>query len=202
MAILIGIAGGSGSGKTTLARALAEKLAPSVRIIAEDDYYRCSTTVPGFDAAAHNFDALDSKDMTRLADDLCALKDGRPIQKPLYDYVTHQRLTETETIEPADHIIVEGILALAHPDVRAVYDLAVWLDTPGDLRLLRRVRRDVAERGRSVDSVLDQYQRTVRPAFMQHAATQAETADLHLDAEAICHDLEAMVAEVLGALKR
>jgi uridine kinase len=202
VATLIGIAGGSGSGKTTLARALAGAFQPSVRIIAEDDYYLCSTRVPGFDAMAHNFDALESKDMARLADDLYALKDGQRIQKPLYDYVTHTRRAETETVEPADVIIVEGILALAHPDVRAIYDLGVWLDTPGDLRLLRRVRRDVAERGRSIESVLAQYERTVRPSFLRHADDQARNADLVLDAEAIRHDLDAMVAHVTGALRR
>ncbi|MDX2234550.1 MAG: uridine kinase [Hyphomonadaceae bacterium] len=202
MTRIIGIAGGSGSGKTTLARALAQALAPSARIIAEDDYYRCSTTVAGFDAAVHDFDALEAKDMARLAADLRALRGGGAIEKPLYDYVTHTRRAETETVHPADHVIVEGILALADPDVRAAYDLAVWLDTPGDLRLLRRVRRDVAERGRSVDSVLDQYQRTVRPAHLRHAAAQAQGAHLILDAEAICHDLDAMVAQILAALRR
>lgn len=201
MTTLIGIAGGSGSGKTTLARALAQALGPSVRIIAEDDYYRCSTAVPGFDPRAHNFDALDSKDMARLAADLAALKQGQPIEKPLYDYVTHTRRAETETVAPADYVIVEGILALADADVRAAYDLAVWLDTPGDLRLLRRVRRDVAERGRSIESVLDQYERTVRTSFLQHARTQAEGADVVLDAERLCHALDAMVAEVLGRMR-
>ncbi len=201
MTTLIGIAGGSGSGKTTLARALAQALGPSVRIIAEDDYYRCSTAVPDFDPRAHNFDALDSKDMARLAADLAALKQGRPIEKPLYDYVTHTRRAETETVAPAEYVIVEGILALADADVRAAYDLAVWLDTPGDLRLLRRVRRDVAERGRSIESVLDQYERTVRTSFLQHAQTQAEGADVVLDAERLCHALDAMVAEVLERMR-
>jgi uridine kinase len=201
MTTLIGIAGGSGSGKTTLARALAARLQPSVRIIGEDDYYRCSTLVENFDPTHHDFDALESKDMPRLAEDLAALKAGRAIQKPLYDYVTHTRRKESETLEPADVIIVEGILALADPQVRALYDLAVWLDTPGDIRLLRRVRRDVAERGRSVESVLAQYERTVRPAHMRHESAQASGAHIVLDAEAICHDLDAMVAKVLAALK-
>lgn len=200
MAYLIGIAGGSGSGKTTLAKALAAKLGPSVAIIAEDDYYRCATTIPDFDAAAHDFDALEAKDMPRLAADLQALKSGAPVEKPLYDYVEHKRRAEHETVAPADTIIVEGILALADPDVRAAYDLAVWLDTPGDLRLLRRVRRDVAERGRSIESVLNQYERTVRISFLQHAKTQAEGADLVLDAEMLCHELDAMVAQVLAAM--
>ena len=196
MAYLIGIAGGSGSGKTTLARALAKALQPAV-IIAEDDYYRCATTIPGFDAKAHDFDALGAKDMARLAADLAALKAGKAVDKPLYDYVTHTRRPEGETVAPADTIIVEGILALADPDVRAAYDLAIWLDTPGDLRLLRRVRRDVAERGRSIESVLDQYERTVRTSFLQHAQAQADGADVVLDAERLCHELDAMVAEVL-----
>lgn len=202
MAYLIGIAGGSGSGKTTLARALAQALSPSVAIIAEDDYYRCATTIPGFDATRHDFDALAAKDMERLAVDLRALKKGLPIDKPLYDYVEHKRRAEHQIVEPADTIIVEGILALADPDVRGAYDLAVWLDTPGDLRLLRRVRRDVAERGRSIESVLDQYERTVRMSFLQHARTQAEGADLVLDAEMLCHELDAMVAQMLAAMRR
>lgn len=200
--LLIGIAGGSGSGKTTLARALAHALEPSVVIIAEDDYYRCATTVPGFDAKTHDFDGLDAKDMPRLAADLIAIKSGAAIEKPLYDYVTHTRRAETQTIEPARHVIVEGILALADAEVRAAYDVAVWLDTPGDLRLLRRVRRDVAERGRSIESVLNQYENTVRPAHRRYAAAQAAAADLVLDAEGVGHDLDAMVARVLRALPR
>ena len=199
MAYLIGIAGGSGSGKTTLARALAARLKPSV-IIAEDDYYRCATTIPGFDARAHDFDALGAKDMARLAADLGALRAGKAIDKPRYDYVTHTRRAEGEHVAPADYLIVEGILALADPDVRATYDLAVWLDTPGDLRLLRRVRRDVAERGRSIESVLDQYERTVRTSFLRHAQAQADGADLVLDAETLCHELDVMVARVLAAM--
>ncbi len=200
MAYLIGIAGGSGSGKTTLAKALALALGPSVAIIAEDDYYRCATTIPGFDAAAHDFDALDAKDMERLAQDLLALKRNLAVEKPLYDYVEHRRRAEQQIVAPADTVIVEGILALADPRVRATYDLAVWLDTPGDLRLLRRVRRDVAERGRSIESVLDQYERTVRTSFLRHAQTQAEGADIVLDAEMLCHELDVMVAQVLGAM--
>lgn len=201
MSILIGIAGGSGSGKTTLARALAKALSP-VLIISEDDYYRCATTIPGFDAARHDFDSLDAKDMDRLAADLRALKRGETIEKPLYDYVTHTRRPTGETLAPARHMIAEGILALADPQVRAAYDLAVWIDTPADVRLMRRVRRDVAERGRSVESVLHQYERTVRPAHMRYEKPQAATADLVLDAEALGHDLEAMVREVLATLSR
>lgn len=200
--LLIGISGGSGSGKTTLARALAHALEPSVVIIAEDDYYRCATAIPNFDARTHDFDGLDAKDMPRLAADLLAIKAGGPIEKPLYDYVTHTRRAETQTIAPARHVIVEGILALADAEVRAAFDVAVWLDTPGDLRLLRRVRRDVAERGRSIESVLNQYEGTVRPAHRRYAAAQAAAADIVLDAEGMGHDLDAMVARVLRALPR
>ena len=200
--LIIGIAGGSGSGKTTLARALAHALEPSVVMIAEDDYYRCTTSIPDFDAKTHDFDGLDAKDMPRLAADLLAIKAGGAIEKPLYDYVTHTRRGETETIAPARHVIVEGILALADADVRAAFDVAVWLDTPGDLRLLRRVRRDVAERGRSIESVLNQYEGTVRPAHRRYAAAQAAAADIVLDAEGMGHDLDAMVARVLRALPR
>jgi uridine kinase len=202
MSILIGIAGGSGSGKTTLARALARALEPSALIIAEDDYYRCATTIPGFEASRHDFDALDAKDMARLAADLAALKRGETVEKPLYDYVTHTRRPVGETVAPAPFMIAEGILALADPDVRAAYDLAVWIDTPGDVRLLRRIRRDIIERGRTLDSVLVQYERTVRPSHMRHEKPQAQTADLVLDAEALAHDLDAMVARVLLALSR
>lgn len=202
MTYLIGIAGGSGSGKTTLAKALARALGPSVAIIAEDDYYRCATTIPGFDARTHDFDALAAKDMAQLAADLFALKQGRTIEKPLYDYVTHTRRAAGERLAPADTMIAEGILALADADVRAAYDLAVWIETPDDVRLLRRVRRDVAERGRSVDSVLDQYERTVRPSHLKHAQAQADGADLVLDAEALGHDLDAMVGLVLGQMGR
>jgi uridine kinase len=202
MYTLIGIAGGSGSGKTTLAKALARALEPSALIVAEDDYYRCATTIPGFDAGRHDFDALDAKDMSRLARDLAALKRGETVEKPLYDYVTHTRKPVGETLSPAPFIIAEGILALADPEVRETYDLAVWIDTPGDVRLMRRIRRDIVERGRNLDSVLHQYERTVRPSHVRHARPQADTADLVLDAEALNHDLDAMVARVLLSLSR
>lgn len=198
MTRIIGIAGASGSGKSTLAQTLARDLGGV--LIAEDDYYHCSSGIAGFDADAYDFDGPEAKDMARLAADLTTLRSGQPVVKPRYDFVTHRRMAQTETVAPADIVIVEGILALSDKRVRACYDLAIWIDTPPDICLLRRVRRDVAERGRSLDSVLNQYERTVRPAFLAHAARQRASADLVFD-EPGGFEIGDMVARVRARLR-
>lgn len=177
---LIAITGGSGAGKTTLARALAHKLGATV--IAEDDYYRCATTIRDFDAAFQNFDAPDAKDHDLLRRHLAAAKDGLAFDKPLYDLVTHRRLAETERVAPAHALIVEGIHLLVASDLRALFDLKVFIDADEALRLGRRMIRDVEARGRSPRSVLTQFFANVRPMHETHVAPQRAHADLVLTA--------------------
>lgn len=162
--IIVAITGGSGAGKTTVADALAAALAPlTVALLREDDYYNDNAATPGFDAASFNFDHVDARDHTLLAEHLAALKAGQAIEVPRYDFVLHGRQPNCTRLEPAHVIIVEGTHVLHPPSLRSLYDLALYLDVPDDIRLTRRIRRDVAERGRSVETVTAQYLGTVRP---------------------------------------
>lgn len=175
----IGITGGSGSGKTTMARALAKALAPhSVALIGEDDYYRCSTSYPNFDPLTHNFDEPAAKDDALLCQHLAMARDGLPFDKPLYDLKTHKRRPETERIEPADFVIVEGLHVLATDDLCAAFDFALFMDAAESLRLGRRMIRDVEERARTPQSVLKQWFEHVQPMHVLHVEPQAERADL------------------------
>jgi uridine kinase len=162
--VIVAITGGSGAGKTTVADALAVALAPhTVTILREDDYYQDNAATPGFDAGTFNFDHVDSRDHALLAEHLVALKTGQAIDMPRYDFVRHARMTERVRLYPSAVVIVEGTHALHPPTLRALYDLSLYLDVPDDIRLTRRMQRDVAERGRSVETVARQYLGTVRP---------------------------------------
>ncbi len=133
------------------------------RSLQEDDYYHDNAATPGFDAGTFNFDHVDSRDHILLADHLTALKAGKAIDMPRYDFVRHARRPDRERLEPAAVVIVEGTHALHPPALRALYDLSLYLDVPDDIRLTRRMQRDVAERGRSIETVAQQYLGTVRP---------------------------------------
>jgi uridine kinase len=178
MTLLIAITGGSGAGKTTLARALAKRL--SATVIAEDDYYRCASTYPNFDAATHNFDAPDTKEHALLHEHLALAKQGRAFEKPLYDLVTHRRRAETETVAPTPALIVEGIHLLVPPDLRALFDLKIFIEADDALRLGRRMIRDVEARGRSPRSVLTQFFANVRPMHEAHVVPQRAHATIVL----------------------
>jgi uridine kinase len=203
MTLLIAITGGSGAGKTTLARALAKRL--SAAVIAEDDYYRCASTYPDFDAATHNFDAPDTKEHALLRAHLEAAKLGRAFEKPLYDLVTHRRRAETEAVAPTPALIVEGIHLLVPPDLRALFDLKVFIDADDALRLGRRMIRDVEARGRSPRSVLTQFFANVRPMHDAFIAPQRAHADVVLhstftdDPESAERDAERIAALVSRA---
>lgn len=177
--LVLAITGGSGSGKTTVAEALGRALLPkTVLILREDDYYRDNAATPGFDPDRFNFDHVDTRDHTLLADHLAALKAGRAIAMPRYDFVRHARRAERVPAEPADIVIVEGIHALHDPALRALYDLSVYLDVPDDIRLLRRMVRDVLDRQRTVETVAAQYARTVRPMHYAYTEPCRQWADL------------------------
>lgn len=181
MTILIGIAGGSASGKTTIARALAGQFAPhGVAVIAEDDYYRCQSAYADFDPDVVNFDAPAAKDDALLCAHLTAAKRGDAFEKPIYDLKTHSRSSRTEVIAPADIVIVEGLHVLASDALCACFDLKVYIEAEESLRLGRRMIRDVMERERTPQSVLQQFFLNVRPMHALHVAPQAARADLIL----------------------
>lgn len=203
MTRIIAITGGSGAGKTTIARALAKRLGAGAVVIAEDDYYRCASTIPNFDAARHNFDAPDAKEHDLLVAHLALSKSGAAFDKPVYDLTTHRRLTEVERIAHADHVIVEGIHLLASADLRALYDVAVFIEADEALRLGRRMIRDVESRGRTPRAVLTQFFATVRPMHEAHVAPQRAFADLVLSSppEASIAEAEADAARIAALLE-
>lgn len=177
---IIAITGGSGAGKTTLARALARQLGAGAVVVAEDDYYLCASTIPDFDAGTHNFDAPDAKQHDLLRAHLQLAKSGEAFDKPVYDLVTHRRQPHVERIAHADVLIVEGIHLLASPDLRALFDLKVFIEADEALRLARRMIRDVEMRGRTPRSVMTQFFSSVRPMHQAHVEPQRVFADIVL----------------------
>jgi uridine kinase len=162
---LIGVAGGSNSGKTTIAERLAELIGGEhLTLIRLDSYYISRTDEPIEVRAAANYDHPDAFDWELLNDHLAALIAGATVDVPVYDYTTHDRSDRVDAVSPAKVIVVEGILVLWEPRLRERFDLKIFVDTPPDLRIIRRLRRDVAERGRTTESILDQYLTTVRPS--------------------------------------
>jgi uridine kinase len=177
--LIIGVAGGSGSGKTTIAEAVVDTVGPErVALIQHDAYYRDMAHLPYEERARVNFDHPDSLETELLIEHLGALRAGRSIDHPVYDFSTHTRTGRTVRVDPERVVIVEGILVLAEPELRDLMDLKIYVDTDADLRLLRRLRRDLMERGRSLESVLDQYMTTVRPMHLQFVEVSKRYADL------------------------
>ena len=166
---IIGIAGGTGSGKTTIANKLFEatKTKGSVLYLKMDDYYKKFNDIPVNEKGAKNFDHPESYDVELLTLHLNNLKNYQPINKPLYDFVISDRLEKTTYVEPADVVIIDGIMTFAHPKVRETLDIKIYVDTPDDIRFIRRLERDIIERGRTVESIVNQYTSSVRP--MHHA---------------------------------
>lgn len=177
--LVIGVTGGSASGKTEIARAAARAAAPlSALVMAEDDYYGDHGAKPDFDPAAFNFDHPGARDHALLADQLDALKRGAAVDAPIYDFTIHRRRTDTRKIAAADVIVVEGIHLFCTEAVRELFDLRVFVEAPDDIRLARRILRDVNERGRTAHSVVTQYLRTVRPMHHEWTAPGREHAHL------------------------
>jgi len=177
--MIIGISGGTGSGKTTVANRILESApASEVVFIQQDSYYRNLTDLPLDYRGVANFDHPDALDNELLINHLRRLKSGEPIELPLYDFKTNSRLNETRTVEPKPIVIVEGILIFAEPRLLEQMDIKVFVDTPDDIRVSRRLRRDLAERGRTLDSVIEQYIGTVRPMHMQFVEPSKRHADV------------------------
>lgn len=177
--LLIAVAGGSGSGKSTLATALEARLSPgTVTLVIEDAYYGDFGGRPGFDAASFDFDDVTAKDHGLLAEHLTALRAGQTVDAPLYCFETHRRLPSLETIAPAPLIVVEGAHLLCTPALADLFDLRIYVDTPPDVRFIRRLIRDQAQRGRTADSVIQQYLATVRPAHERLIEPSRSRADI------------------------
>jgi uridine kinase len=178
---LIGIAGGTGSGKTTVARRIYESLHLDQAVFLDYDAYYRELGELSLEERQHiNFDHPDSLDNTLFIAHLEQLIAGLPIEKPVYDFTRHTRAPETVRVEPRDVILVDGILLFADPRLREMFDLKIFVDTDADVRFIRRLRRDLEERGRSLQSVIDQYLRTVRPMHFEFVEPTKRYADVIL----------------------
>ncbi len=176
---VVGIAGGTGSGKTTVASKLASAMPPGRCVtIDHDAYYRDQGHLPPADREAINYDHPSVLDSALLALHLGELRDGRPVEVPIYDFATHTRRRDTRTVAPARVILVEGILVFAEPALREQMDIKIFVDTDADIRLMRRIHRDLDERGRTFQSVRDQYHATVRPMHLEYVEPSKRWADL------------------------
>jgi uridine kinase len=177
--MVIGICGGTGSGKTTVAhKIVAEVGAGNVVFLQQDSYYRNLGDMP-LELRRHvNFDHPDALDNDLLINHLETLIAGESIDQPIYDYATHSRTATTRHIEPRPVIIMEGILVFINPELRGMMDMKIFVDTDADIRFIRRLQRDVEERGRSMQSVVEQYQTTVRPMHLQFVEPSKRYADI------------------------
>ena len=177
--ILIGIAGGTGSGKTLVAKNIFKELGSDrVVRVCQDSYYRDLSHIDMAERITHNFDHPDALDTDLLIEQMKALKSGRTVRQPVYDFVTHTRKSETIAVGPHRVIVLEGILIFDDPGLRDLMDIKVYVDTDADIRLLRRMRRDMLERGRTLDSVIEQYESSVRPMHIQFVEPCKRYADV------------------------
>jgi uridine kinase len=177
--IVVGIAGGTGSGKTTTAKKIAEALPDGAALRIEyDSYYRDQSVIPPDDRGGLNFDHPGALDTPLLVEHLTALRAGEPVDLPIYDFKTHSRTPECRRAAPAPVIIVEGILTFADEGLRNLFDIKIFVDTDADIRIMRRVRRDIEERGRDFNGIREQYYRTVRPMHIQFVEPSKRWADL------------------------
>lgn len=176
--MIIGIAGGTGSGKTTITRRIAEHFGDRISVICHDDYYKAHDDMPMSERVRLNYDHPDAFDTELFVRDIGRLAAGEAVDCPIYDYTVHNRSERTKRIEPAPVLIVEGILILAEPRLTELMDLRIFVDTDADVRILRRILRDVEERDRSLRSVIDQYLMTVKPMHEQFVEPSRHNADI------------------------
>ena len=177
--ILIGISGSSGSGKTLITNTIISRIGnDKVSVIQEDSYYKDLSDIPFSDRTGKNFDHPEAFEHTLLSQNLKDLKRGKSIQIPVYDYTTHTRTAKSNTISPKKVILVEGILILNDSDIRQLLDIKVYVDAMPDICFIRRLQRDIAERGRTIDSIINQYLQTVRPMFFKFVEPSKKYADI------------------------
>ncbi|MCC6622736.1 MAG: uridine kinase [Deltaproteobacteria bacterium] len=197
--LVVGIAGGTGSGKSTLARRLARRIGEDrCALVSQDNYYKDLATLSAGARARVNFDHPDSLDSALLVEHVAALKQGASIVSPKYDFARHTRASGGHEVHPREVILVEGILVFVWPELVRLFDLKIFVDAPDDIRLLRRVRRDISDRGRDMDGVLSQYQETVRPMHDAFVRPSSRSADLVVPGEG---DNQIVVKFLATALK-
>lgn len=176
---ILGVAGGTGSGKTTVVRSILDAVGEDrIALIEQDSYYRDVDWRSEADLLQHNFDHPSALDSDLLVSHLAALKAGHPVEVPIYDFVRHRRTPRTRRVMPLPVILLEGILIFVEPSQRELLDFKIYVDTDADLRLIRRLGRDMAERGRSVTDVLRQYLETVRPMHLEFVEPSKRWADI------------------------
>lgn len=179
--VLVGVAGGTGSGKTTVVRRIAtglREVGRSVAVVHHDAYYRDFSHLPPDERDRVNFDHPSALETSLLVHHLDRLASGEPVEVPVYDFTTHTRTGETRTVVPGDVVFVDGILVLADEELRELLDIRIYVDTDADVRFIRRLRRDMEQRDRSVDSVIRQYQETVRPMHLEFVEPSKRYADV------------------------
>jgi len=199
--ITMGVAGGSGSGKTTVARRILERIGfDRVAYVPHDAYYHDLSHLPPAERGQLNFDHPDSLDNDLLIVHLQELQVGRAVEIPVYDFKTHSRVAETRHVDPQPVILVEGILIFADKRLRDLMNVKIFVDTDADIRLIRRLQRDISERGRSAESVINQYLRTVRPMHLEFAEPSKRYADVIIPEGGFNEVAIEMVAARLRAL--
>jgi uridine kinase len=176
--LIIGIAGGSGSGKTTVVRKITQQLNENVVVIPQDSYYKDLGHLSEEEKRVHNFDHPDSIDFDLLRAQLKELREGKAVEQPIYSYITCGRSEETLTVKPADVIIVEGILIFTDPKLRKLMDIKIFVDADDDDRLMRVMARDIVERGKDVEWVIERYSNTVKPMYLQFIEPSKRYADI------------------------
>lgn len=177
--LVIGIAGGSGSGKTTVAQEILQRVGPDrIAFLQHDSYYKDLSGLPPAQKAEVNFDHPHSLETDLLIQHIASLRDGRPVEVPIYDFSTHSRTDRTYTVQPRSVILVEGILIFTEVALREMFDVKIFVDTDSDLRFIRRLERDITERSRTTESVIKQYQSTVRPMHMEFVEPSKRYADV------------------------
>jgi uridine kinase len=177
--IVIGVAGGTGSGKTTVSEAILDRVGrDQIAFLQHDSYYRDRSHLPPEERPNANFDHPHALESELLAQHLASLKAGQAVEVPLYDYTSHTRRAETARVEPRRVILVEGILIFAEKTLRELMDIKVFVDTDADLRFIRRLQRDITERGRTVETVIRQYTETVRPMHLEFVEPSKRYADI------------------------
>ena len=177
--LVIGIAGGSGSGKTTVAQEILQRVGPDrIAFLQHDAYYKDLSGLPPVQRAAVNFDHPNSLESELMIRHIEQLKRGESVELPIYDFATHSRTKESFTVQPRAVILIEGILIFVEPDLRNICDVKIFVDTDSDIRFIRRLQRDIAERGRTEDMVVKQYLATVRPMHLEFVEPSKRYADV------------------------
>lgn len=175
--LVVGIAGGTGSGKSTITEIISEKFGEQVSVMLHDDYYKANHHMPYEERAKINYDCPDAFETELMVQHIRQLKEGKSIECPVYDYKIHDRSDEVRQVFPEKVLLIDGILVLAEPELRALMDIKIYVDTDADIRILRRIKRDVHQRKRTLDSVIDQYLSTVKPmheAFVEPSKRYAD----------------------------